>query len=407
VRITRLESFDVGVPFEAPIVHAMGVSFPVRVRTVIRLHTDDGLTGVGECGPSPLARFTGRGTMQEEVAPLVVGADPFDRGPVLAAIGRRPEAVAVEIALWDLLGKALGLPVSRLLGAERPLAAVPHSCYVFFRAPNREGRGAVTPENYVEHWTAVMRAYGFQTLKCKLGGRDPMEEAECVEALRAAVGPRVKLRVDPNGAWSLGTALRVLRRLEPVDLEYAEEPLRYSAAQGTDTAALRRLRSSGRTPICADGVSDTMRLRQVVLDEAADVAMCDLFGCGGIQASRDWFQIAHAMRLSSTLHSGPELGVGQAARLHVAAAHPDLRHAIDGHYHHYVDDVLAGGKLRYEGGAMPVPEGPGLGVDLDDERLERWAYTPERQREWEAFWEETKRAQGVGPLYPEGRAHRW
>jgi glucarate dehydratase len=407
VRVTRLESFDVGVPFEAPILHAMGVSFPVRVRTVIRLHTDEGLTGVGECGPSPLARFIGRGAMAEEVAPLVVGADPFDRGRVLARIGPRPEAAAVEIALWDLLGKALGLPVSRLLGAERVLTAVPHSCYVFFRAPDREGRGAVTPENYVDHWTGVMRAHGFRTLKCKLGGRDPVEEAACVEALRAAVGPYVKLRVDPNGAWSLGTALRILRRLEPVDLEYAEEPVRYSASGGTDTAALRRLRASGPTPICADGVSDPMRLRQVVLDQAADVAMCDLFGCGGIQATRDWFQTAHAMRLASTLHSGPELGVGQAARLHVAAAHPDLRHAIDGHYHHYVDDVLAGGKLPYADGAMRVPEGPGLGVELDEARLERWAYTPQRQREWEAFWEETRRAQGIGPLLPEGRAHRW
>ena len=107
------------------------------------------------------------------------------------------------------------------------------------------------------------------------------------------------------------------------------------------------------------------------------------------------------MRIATTLHCGPELGVGQAARLHVAAAHPDLRHAIDGHYHHYVDDVLVGGKLRYVGrGDARCPEAPGLGVELDEARLERWAYTPERQREWEAFWEETKRANGIGPSVP-------
>jgi glucarate dehydratase len=217
----------------------------------------------------------------------------------------------------------------------------------------------------------------------------------------------VKIRIDPNGAWSLPTALRVLGRLEDVDLEYAEEPVRYSAAGATDTSALRRLRQSGRTPICADGMAETARLRQVILDEAADVVMCDLFGAGGIEHTHAWFQTAHAMRVSSTLHSGPEIGVGQAARLHVAAAHPDLRHAIDGHYHHYVDDVLVGGKLPYVEGAMVVPQAPGLGVELDDERLERWAYTPERQREWEAFWDETKRNNGIGPMYPEGRAHRW
>jgi L-alanine-DL-glutamate epimerase-like enolase superfamily enzyme len=73
VRITRLESFDVGIPFEAPIVHAMGVSFPLRVRTVIRLHTDEGLTGVGECGPSPLARFTGRGAWPARWTPTSTG----------------------------------------------------------------------------------------------------------------------------------------------------------------------------------------------------------------------------------------------------------------------------------------------------------------------------------------------
>ena len=407
MRITRLESFDVGIPFEAPILHAMGVSFPLRVRTVICLHTDDGLVGVGECGPSPLARFTDRGLMQEEVAPRVIGANPFDLGAVLARLGQRRETAAVEIAMWDLMGRAVGLPVYRLLGAERPRAAVPHSLYAFLRAPGRDGNGEVTPGNYVGHWTGEMRRHGFRTIKCKLGSREPMEEVEYVEALRAAVGPHVKIRVDPNGAWSLGTALRVLRRLENVDLEYVEEPVRYSQQAGTDTEALQRLRGAGHTPICADGCSDPMRLRQVLLDQAADVAMCDLFGCGGIQGARDWFQTAHAMRIATTLHSGPELGVGQAARVHVAATHPDLRHAIDGHYHHYVDDVLVGGKLPYVDGAMAVPQTPGLGVELDDERLARWAYTPERQQEWEAFWDETKRANNIGPMYPEGRAHRW
>ena len=89
--------------------------------------------------------------------------------------------------------------------------------------------------------------------------------------------------------------------------------------------------------------------------------MCDLFGCGGIQGTRDWFQTAHAMRLGTTLHSGPELGVGQAARLHVAAAHPDLRHAIDGHYHHYVDDVLVGGQAALRGRRDARAGGAGAG----------------------------------------------
>jgi glucarate dehydratase len=407
MRITRLESYDVGIPFEAPIVHAYGVSFPCRVRTVIRLHTDEGIVGLGECGPSPLGHFQTRGVMQEAVAPLVVGADPHDWPRLCARIGRRNEGLAVEMACWDLLGKQAGLPVSRLLGAPRLLGTIPHSAYVFFRAPNRDGTGAVTPENYVDYWTGVMRAHGFRTLKCKLGAYEPEIEMECVERLRVAVGPHVKIRVDPNGAWSLPTALRVLRRLEPVDLEYVEEPVRYNAAAGVDTAAMRRLRTGGYTPICADGIYDPMRLRQVVLDDAADVGMADLYGSGGIQGTRDWFTMAHALRLASTLHSGPEIGVAQAARLHVAAAHPDLRHAIDGHYHHYVDDVLAGGKLPYVDGAMRVPEGPGLGIELDDERLAKWAYTPERQREWEQFWAETKRANNVGPLYPDGVARHY
>ena len=289
---------------------------------MIRLHTDEGLVGLGECGPHPLLRFTGRGAMQEEIAPLVVGADPHDHARLTARIGRRTEAAAVEIACWDLLGKQAGLPVSRLLGAPRLLSAIPHSAYVFFRAPNREGQGAVTAENYVPFWTEVMRRHGFRTLKCKLGGFAPELEMECVERLRAAVGPEVKIRIDPNGAWSLPTALRVLGRLAPLNLEYVEEPVRYNASAGIDTAALRRLRGSGTTPICADGCSDPMRLRQVVLDQAADVAMADLFGCGGIRGTRDWFMAADLFRIATTLHSRPEIGVGQAARLHVAAGPP-------------------------------------------------------------------------------------
>lgn len=402
MRITGLESFTVAIPFRAPILSAFGVSYPARVRTFIRLHTDAGLTGIGETGPSATDYFDREVLLtrfEKGVKPHIIGESPYDHQWLRRKLHYSPESIAVEIACWDLIAKANGVPLYRLLGGDRECEHVGVAGYCFFRAASPDGSGAVTLDSFVDHCQDIRAAYGYKTLKVKLGAHHPHDEIRVVHALRAAIGEDVELRIDPNGSWSLPTALRVLKRLEGVDLQYVEEPIRTQGpADGTTaTAGLRRLRGVSQTPIAADHCYRLDLLTQIVRDDAADVVLADVFGCGGIANTVDYVRVAGAFDLGVALHSGTELCVGQAAKLHIhAALRQQVAYDGDAIYPEYVDGVLIGGKLKIEDGAMCVPQAPGLGVELDESKLAQWELTVDRHRQLDAFWEATKATLGVG-----------
>lgn len=401
MRITNLEAYTVAIPFKAPPLSAFGVSYPARVRTFIRLHTDAGLVGVGETGGSAVHYFNRDALLnrfEKQVKPAVLGEDPADTEWIRRKLYHAADVTAVEIACWDIMAQAVGVPLYRLLGGQGPVERVPVSGYCFFRAPGMDGSGAVTLDTMVEHCRTLQAESGFKVLKLKLGAHEPMLEAVVVEAVREAFGSSVELRIDPNGAWSLPTALRVLKRLEAVDLEYVEEPTRAPGPGDatTATALLRRLRGSTQTPIAADHCYRLDLLTQIIRDDCADIVLADLFGCGGIRATMRFCEMASSFGLGVCLHSGTELDIGQVAKLHVQAAQPDtVRFAGDAMLPEYVDGVLAQGPLTIRDGQMAVPQTPGLGVTLDDGKLAQWELTAERHRQYDAFWDDTKRAIGV------------
>ncbi len=414
MKITGLDAYSVAIPFVAPILSAYGVSYPARLRTFIRVHTDTGLVGIGEAGVSAthLARHGEQLEIFERVIrPAILGENPFDYLAIMQKLRYIPESIAVEVACWDLMGKAVGLPVYRLLGGAGYRASVPMAAYFFFRAPNRSGELGVNLDNCVEHVRWLMRTYGFKTVKMKLGAHEPIVEAEAVERVRAAIGPRVNLRIDPNGCWSLPTARRILKRLDACDLEFVEEPIKYTPSRraistqegvpSADTPGLASLRRATATPIAADGVYRIDMLYQVARDQAADVVLADIQGCWGIRGMHDFYGVAQVLNLAGGVHSGTELGVLQAAKLHVTAAHPEITHAGDAIYHEYADDVLVGGKLPYCDGEMPVPQGPGLGIELDDSKLAQYELTPERHKEYDEYWAEVKQQFKVPPAGPD------
>ncbi|MDI9546150.1 MAG: mandelate racemase/muconate lactonizing enzyme family protein [Chloroflexota bacterium] len=410
MRISDLEAFSVGIPFRAPIFSAYGVSYPARLRTFIRLHTDEGVTGVGEAGVAAthhVAYGEQLRLFQEVVKPLILGQDPCDYLALMQRLRYIPEAIAVELACWDIIGKVAGLPLYRLLGGRGPCERVPVAGYFFFRAAGQGGEPAVNLDNCVEHARRLVETYGFGTLKMKIGVFEPELEAEAIAQVRAALGPRLKLRVDPNGCWSLPTAKRMLQRLAPLDLEYVEEPIKFVPARvpyttqtgvpSLDTLGLAHLRQTAQTPIAADGCYRIDLLWQIARDQAADIVLGDIQGSMGVRGLHDFFTVAEALGLAAGLHSGTELGVQQAAKLHIAAARPELAVAGDAIYHEYVDDVLRGGKFVYEQGTMRVPQGPGLGVELDEEKLAAYELTEERHRAFDCYWQELRRGYGIPP----------
>lgn len=401
MRIIDLEAFEVAIPFRAPILSSFGVSYPARIRTFVKVHTDVGLTGIGEAGPSavhPYALGSQPRRFEETVLPAIRGEDPADRRWLARKLYHAPEAVAVEIACWDLVAQAAGQPLYRLLGGNGPREAVPLAAYAFFRLPDSDGKGAVTLHTMAEHTRRLVAQHGFEVVKVKLGAHPPAAELGAVRAVRDALGPRVGLRVDPNGSWSLPTAIRALAVLKDLDLEYLEEPTRVlgKGDATVNTASLRRLRGSSTVPIAADHCYRADLLAQILRDDAADVVLADLFGCGGIDSTLHFARTAATFGLGVALHSGTELGVGQLAKLHLQAAlAEEARFASDAIYPEYADDVLEGGMLTIQGGAMRLPQGPGLGRRLDDAKLARWELTVARKAELDAYWAELKADIGV------------
>ncbi|MBI4531593.1 MAG: hypothetical protein HY709_08720 [Candidatus Latescibacteria bacterium] len=366
LKIIRVETHRVIVPFVALFHHdAHGVGGYGMGPTFTVLHTDAGVTGVGEGAPPP--------------PELLIGENPFCLSQITFKLRETPAWPAVEMACLDIQGKMLNLPVCKLLNGEDIRPRVPHSAYCFFRIPNVEGEYGVSPENYVAYCQDLIARFGFTCLKLKMGAYPPEVDVELVHQVRQAVGEKVALRMDVNGAWSHSTALMAVKRLEDCNLEYLEDPL--CQYRGYDYPGMHLLRQRTLTPIAADGHYRLRDLVQIVRHQAADVVLGDI--SYGIDNLQRYYRMATEFNVGLSMHSGYEMGVKIAARAHVAAATPGLHHPIDMHYHHLTDDVIKGGMHRIEGGCVTVGDAPGLGVELDPEQLERYRWTPERQAECE------------------------
>lgn len=375
MKISGVTVTPVNVPLEAPIRWAWGVR-SVATRNIVQVDTDDGLQGLGETmGGEEIA------SMIRSLGRRILGDDPFNLERILqkaellpywagyaglAAIG------GVEMALWDLKGKAVNQPLSSLLGGGM-CSEVPFSAYVFPRYPGEGGVGGEsTPDELLRFCTEVVARYGFRVLKVKGGVFPPETDLEVIKVLRQHFGSQVQLRLDPNAAWTPQTALRIAKKLEVYDLEYLEDP-----TWGIEGMA--RLRRDVAIPFATnmcvvtfEDIPDAIRLG------AVDMILGDCHKWGGIWATKKLAAVCETFQLGMSLHSGVELGISTAANLHLAASTPQIRMAIDGHYHHQMDDIIAGGKFPYVNGCMRVLQAPGLGIAVDAERFGRYA---ERHRE--------------------------
>lgn len=335
---------------------------------LVELETDDGLVGLGETPVVWAGSAAVSVAMIEAVAPLVVGADPLDHDLVrrrlyaetgLAHLGTQGASWAlsgIDTALWDLAAKIAGLPLHRLWGGAWRDRSGFHADLV----PDEPARMA-------EDALAQVAA-GFRTLYFKVGFAPELDEAR-VRAVREAVGDGPRLRVDANGAWSPALAVRLLERLAAYDLEYIEQPL-----PPGDPAELARLRARVPVPILAHESSLSVEgTLAVVRHGAADAVQLDPRFDAGIAGARTAAQIAEVAGLPALTHTFGELGVGTALMLHFHAAHRNLVLDSQTYYPNLVDDVIAGGLLPFDGCFLAVPTGPGLGVELDPERVRHYA----------------------------------
>jgi glucarate dehydratase len=372
MRIADVRATTVTVPLEAPLRHANGAHWGRFVRTVVEVETDDGLVGLGEMGgggESAELAFAG-------LKPYLVGHDPFRLealrfkicNPTASLYNNRTQLhAAIEFACLDLVGQRLGVPVYDLLGGKLR-DEVPFASYLFFRYANPEtGEGEVrTLEQLVAHATELRLRNGFAAHKLKGGVFPPGYELECFRALAEAF-PDDGVRYDPNAALSVEEAIRFGKAIADLRNDYYEDP-----TWGLN--GMRRVRAAVDVPLATNTVVVTFeQLAANVLDPAVDVILLDTTFWGGIRPCVKAAGVCETFQLGVAVHSSGELGIQLATMLHLGAVLPNFTFAADAHYHHLVDDVIEGGKLAYLGGAIRVPEGPGLGVRLDRDRLAQYA----------------------------------
>jgi glucarate dehydratase len=368
MKITDLRATTVTVPLEAPLRHANGCHWGRFVRTIVEVETDEGITGLGEMG--------GGGESAEAVframKSYLAGHDParleemrfLIANPTASLYNNRTQVLAaLEFACLDILGQKWGVPVCEILGG-RLNDRVPFASYLFFRYPNpKDGGGEVrTAEQLVASAKDLKAKYGFTSHKLKGGVFPPEYELECYRAVAEELkGDR--FRFDPNGVFSTETAMWFGQQIEDIRNDYLEDPV-------FGLHGMRRVREKVRMPLATNTVVVNFeQLAANILSTAVDVILLDTTFWGGIRPCVKAAGICETFQLGVAVHSSGELGIQLATMLHFGAVIPNLSFAADAHYHHVTDDVIVGGKLKYENGAIAVPTAPGLGVTLDRDKL--------------------------------------
>jgi len=370
---------------DPPLLAASGCHGPYFLRTIIEVVTTEGLVGVGETSGSERA-------VQElqRLGHEITGASPAAyhtfRQPPLRASDRA--YAALEVACLDLVGKATGLRLCELLGG--PVREAPEfAAYLFFRYAadhpalladkrivDRRSRGAEALDSYGEVRTPEAMAelawkfhqqFGFRVHKLKAGVLPPPIEREALAAIASRMGPGHKVRIDPNGRWSVETAVEIGRAIKELPLEYYEDPVRGQEAMAE---VRRRTDLPMSTNMCVVEFDD---IPPAVANRPVDIVLADHHYWGGITGCQALGRVARALGWSLSQHSNNHTGISMAAMIHVAALIPELALASDTHYPWLVpgSDIIVGDKLPIADGRMKVPAGAGLGVSLDRDKLAR------------------------------------
>ncbi|TDC77699.1 glucarate dehydratase family protein [Streptomyces hainanensis] len=373
---------------DPPLLNTVGVHEPFALRAIVEVTTDSGVYGLGESYGdaahldrlrAAAARLTGVDVWHvQEIARRIrdaLAADAGSGGHGMSGMvtGTRTADRVLspfEVACLDIQGKVLGRPVSDLLGgAVRDRVA--YSAYLFYKwaghpdaEPDSWG-AALDPDQLVAQARRMIDDYGFTAIKLKGGVFPPDEEIAAVRALRAAF-PDHPLRIDPNGAWSVETSIRVGRELAGV-IEYLEDPT-------TEIDGMARVAREVPMPLATNMcVVAFDQVKPAVEQDAVQVILSDHHFWGGLGRSRSLAAICDTFGLGLSMHSNSHLGISLAAMTHLAAATPNLTYACDTHWpwKDPEDDVVVPGTLVFEKGSLAVPTGPGLGVELDRDALAR------------------------------------
>ena len=365
MKITGVKATPVNIPLEVPFLFGVG-TYPGDTKVIIEVSTDEGLVGLGEAPSPECADF-----INTRLAPILTGMDPFDIQacelacvPDVQVMPNTSDSVAfrsfggLEIALWDIRGKAWNLPLYMLLGGA-VRKQIPFAEYFAFRQHNDSIGGERTAGEVAEYCASMQAKHGSTCFEGKLQLGDPSLEIQSIKAIRSAIGPTSLLRIDANMSWSLPTARRILAEIEPYNIRSYEDP----APTFEDMAKLRQHSAISFSTHQID-------LPKAVRLGAPDFFVTNLAVLGGISKAVRFVGACERMGIGFWTFSG-ETGIGIAAYLHFIAATQWIREPGQCILHWQRDDVIEEGPFCPRNDVVAVPEGPGLGVTLSQTALRR------------------------------------
>ena len=371
MKISEVVTTPLWIPYEQPFHWSQGVTHGAEV-ILVEIHTDEGVTGYGESIATPSAEAAR--SHISLASDFCVGRSPFENarliGEAYHALSGREEASrasrfagkslsGLEMALWDVMGKAAGRPVHALLGG----AVRDEVCYFGF--PQGDTAEEIAGE------AARLAASGHEVIYVEVGRGDDLD-AEIVARVRATIGPDKRLRIDPSGRWHPVGATRMMRRLSRFDIEVVEQPIDAESVE-----ALARVRASSPVAIAADqGAIALGDAFDVCRLHAADLLVVGLHETGGLLRFCKVAHVAEAANVDICIHGLHETGITTVAASHAAAVTPNLDDGNQYMNNFLAWDIVSHPDLTLQGGRLPVLEGPGLGFELDwnavQEAAEAW-----------------------------------
>ncbi len=364
MRITDIKAWPVSIPFKKPFVVWRGVA-TTKDHVIVQVETDEGITGIGEASPflyyAPETQEDVLSTVENYILPAVQGLDPFNLEAIdhlfhTVISGHHFSKAAVEMALWDIMGKSLGVPVYRLLGGKAresvPLVAI------------LKGSDPVELAQEVEEWLSS----GFRNLKVKIGF-GVRQDVAAVEAVRRAAGNDVTIRVDAEENYDLKSAVQVARHLERLEIELISQPL-----PRTNYHDMALLRQAIDIPLLLDESIETPEdVMLAVQLQTGDLVNIKVVKSGGMLASKRMAAIARAAGKDCLVGSMLEMGPGTlfAAHFAISTANVTYPNEIVGPLL-LADDVLKA-PVTVRDGALHLPDVPGLGIELDTGKMKQYS----------------------------------
>lgn len=361
MKIVKAEIYVVEFPLKEPFIISYA-TYPHMAAVIVKLETDTGLAGYGEAVPDE--HVTGEqvnGTyeiLKNMLVPAVIGQNPFDIEKIHflmnSEIARNPAAkAAIDIACYDLMGKASGQPVYNLIGGRA------HDNLQYPKVLSIE-----TPEIMAKKAKLAMEQ-GFSSLKLKVGGADSAMDIKRIYAVREAVGPDMPIRIDVNQGWkTAGHAIQVINQLDGAGLTWIEQPIRMGDIRG-----LADVRSKTATPIMADETVQTMEdVLEIIRLDAADYINIKLMKSGGIFPAVQMAKAAEGAGIIAQIGSMVESSVGSAAGYHAVMSRRNIQTAELTGPLLFSEEI---GDLDFQLPYVMLSDKPGLGIEVDEKQLQK------------------------------------